>query len=171
MQPTRAATGADIGKYGNHQGCLRRSRNFRWFENRTGRRSLCLRESRRRGTPDALVRMGCPSGLDRRASPLGEQDQIAMECSGMMVRTGTWTAALLLASALGASTPAAFAAEPNCRSIESANARLSCYDAAFPPRTGKPAEASMDLSSRDKDPFLAEETRTAAKLKNICRGC
>jgi len=25
--------------------------------------------------------------------------------------------------------------------------------------------------SDDKDPFLAEKARTAAKLKNICRGC
>ncbi|MHC2619748.1 hypothetical protein ACVIW2_001780 [Bradyrhizobium huanghuaihaiense] len=88
-----------------------------------------------------------------------------------MVRTGTWIAALLLASVLGIYTPAAFAAEPNCRAIESTSARLSCYDAAFPPRTRKPNEASIESSSGYKDPFLAEEARTAAKLKNICRGC
>lgn len=85
--------------------------------------------------------------------------------------TGSWTAALFLASALGVPTPAAFAAEPNCRAVESTSARLSCYDAAFPPKTRKPAETVIDSSSGDKDPFLAEEARTAAKLKNICRGC
>ncbi|UPK31297.1 type VI secretion protein (plasmid) [Bradyrhizobium sp. 195] len=88
-----------------------------------------------------------------------------------MVRTGTWTAALLLASVLGMYTPAAFAAEPNCRAIESTSARLSCYDAAFPPKTRKTTDAGIGSSSGDKDPFLAEEARTAAKLKNICRGC
>jgi len=88
-----------------------------------------------------------------------------------MARTGTCTAAFLLASVLGIFTPAAFAAEPNCRAIESNSARLSCYDAAFPPKARKPAEAGIDSSSGYKDPFLAEEARTAAKLKNICRGC
>ncbi|MCA1524956.1 hypothetical protein I6F46_07525 [Bradyrhizobium yuanmingense] len=87
-----------------------------------------------------------------------------------MARTGTWKAALFLASVFGAA-PAAFAAEPNCRSIESTSARLSCYDAAFPPKARKPTEAGIDPSSGYKDPFLAEEARTAAKLKNICRGC
>ena len=84
--------------------------------------------------------------------------------------TGTCAAALLLALAIGADTPTAFAAEPNCRAIESTGARLSCYDAAFPPKTRKPAETS-DSRLGEKDPFLAEEDRTAAKLKNICRGC
>lgn len=88
-----------------------------------------------------------------------------------IARLGIWTAALLLASALGASAFAASTAEPNCRAIESGSARLSCYDAAFPPKTRKPAEAAIDSSSGYKDPFLAEEARTAAKLKNICRGC
>lgn len=88
-----------------------------------------------------------------------------------MARTRTWTAALFLASVFGAATPAAFAADPNCRAIESASARLSCYDAAYPPKTRKPAETGTDSSSGYKDPFLAEEARTAAKLKNICRGC
>ncbi|WP_245508789.1 type VI secretion protein [Bradyrhizobium zhanjiangense] len=88
-----------------------------------------------------------------------------------MARTGILTAALLLTSALGTFTPAAVAAEPNCRGIESTSARLSCYDAAFSPKARKPAEAGIDSSSGYKDPFLAEEARTAAKLKNICRGC
>jgi len=88
-----------------------------------------------------------------------------------ITRPGLWVAALLLASAPGAPASAASAAEPNCRAIESTSARLSCYDAAFPPKTGKPAETAVDSSSGYKDPFLAEEARTAAKLKNICRGC
>lgn len=63
-----------------------------------------------------------------------------------MARTGTWTAALFLASALGAAPPATFAAEPNCRAIESTSARLSCYDAAFPPKTRRRAETGTDSS-------------------------
>jgi hypothetical protein len=37
----------------------------------------------------------------------------------------------------------------------------------------KKPDAVEDNASRGayKDPFLAEEARTAAKLKNICRGC
>ncbi len=88
-----------------------------------------------------------------------------------MARPGTRTAALLLASALGASALPAFAAEPNCRAIESTSARLSCYDAAYPPETWRPAETGIDSSSGYKDPFIVEEARTAAKLKSICRGC
>jgi len=80
------------------------------------------------------------------------------------------TAALFLASAFG-TAPAAFAAEPNCRSIESTSARLSCYDAASPPKARKLSGTSTDSSSVEKDPFRAEEARTAAKLRNICRGC
>jgi hypothetical protein len=108
--------------------------------------------------------MGFSSGLDGRDTVLGHQKQIAMR-----TRLGIWTAALLVTSALGAF--AAPAVAPNCRTIESANARLSCYDAAFPPKTQNPAEAGTDVPRGYKDPFLAEEARTAAKLKNICRGC
>jgi len=86
-----------------------------------------------------------------------------------ITRLGIWTVALLVTSALGAF--AASAVAPNCRAIESANARLSCYDAAFPPKTQNPAEAGTEVPRGYKDPFLAEEARTAAKLKNICRGC
>lgn len=83
---------------------------------------------------------------------------------------GSWTKAIL-ASALGVFTTAALAAEPNCRAIEGISSRLACYDTAFPPKTKKPADAGVDSSSGYKDPFIAEEARTAAKLKNICRGC
>lgn len=86
-------------------------------------------------------------------------------------RLGIWMAALVLAPALSASAFAGSAVAPNCRAIESANARLSCYDAAFPPKTQNPAEKAVDVLPGYKDPFLAEEARTAAKLKNICRGC
>jgi hypothetical protein len=78
---------------------------------------------------------------------------------------------LVLISALGLFARAALAAEPSCRAIESTSARLSCYDAAFPPTARKPAVANLDSRAGYKDPFADEEARTAAKLKNICRGC
>ena len=67
---------------------------------------------------------------------------------------------------------AAVAAVPECRVIENANARLSCYDAVYPPKMEKSAVAEKDPSrSTYKDPFSAEDARTSARLKNICRGC
>jgi hypothetical protein len=87
-----------------------------------------------------------------------------------IARICAWMKTLFLVSALGAFAQSALAAEPNCRAIESTVARLSCYDAAFPPKVQKPA--NVDVPPGDyKDPFVAEEARTAAKLKNICRGC
>ncbi len=67
----------------------------------------------------------------------------------------------------------ALAKEGDCRSIESTSKRLACYDAAFPPAAAmeKPAADSDAARAAWKDPFAAEEARTAAKLKNICRGC
>lgn len=110
--------------------------------------------------------------MDGRDTILGHQKQIEMRILSMTTtRLGIWTAALLLASLLGTSAFAASAAAPNCRAIESTDARLSCYDAAFPPKTLDPAGKGADVSRAYKDPFLAEEARTAAKLKNICRGC
>ena len=86
--------------------------------------------------------------------------------------------------ALCAFAPAALAAGANCRAVESTSARLACYDAASPPKfekskvTEKATEKSAaKLPENDpmrpeyKDPFLAEEARTNAKLKGICRGC
>lgn len=80
--------------------------------------------------------------------------------------------ALLVAMALSSLAQKAVAGEADCRAIESTSGRLACYDAAFPPKVNKPA-AVVDEAPRSayKDPFLAEEARTAAKLKNICRGC
>jgi hypothetical protein len=92
-----------------------------------------------------------------------------------IARTGTWMKTLFLISALGAFAQTALAAEPNCRAIESTGARLSCYDAAFPPKSKKPGSTNVDeridATPGYKDPFTEEEARTAAKLKNICRGC
>jgi len=66
----------------------------------------------------------------------------------------------------------ALAAVPECRVIENANARLSCYDAVYPPKIEKSAVSERDPSrAAYKDPFSAEDARTSARLKNICRGC
>ena len=66
----------------------------------------------------------------------------------------------------------ALAREPDCRGIDSTSGRLACYDAAFPPKLKMPA-ARTNAASRDAyvDPLVSEDARTAAKLKNICRGC
>ncbi|WP_234685820.1 type VI secretion system-associated protein TagO [Bradyrhizobium monzae] len=66
----------------------------------------------------------------------------------------------------------ALARELDCRAIENTSGRLACYDAAFPPKIKAPVTVESDASrAAYKDPFTAEEARTAAKLKNICRGC
>ena len=79
----------------------------------------------------------------------------------------TLTALLLAALAQGA-----VAKEPQCRAIEATASRLSCYDAAYPPKSTKPVSDRDDVArAAYKDPFSAEEARTSAKLKNICRGC
>jgi len=74
--------------------------------------------------------------------------------------------------ALCAFTQSALAKERECRAIESTSGRLACYDAASPPKMEKPAIVKNDVSRAEyKDPFLEEDARTTAKLKNICRGC
>ncbi|UGX97466.1 type VI secretion protein [Bradyrhizobium barranii subsp. barranii] len=81
---------------------------------------------------------------------------------------------LIVALALGTFVQSAVAKEkePDCRAIESTSGRLACYDAAFPPKAKQPTAAEQDAArAAYKDPFIAEEARTAAKLKNICRGC
>jgi hypothetical protein len=66
----------------------------------------------------------------------------------------------------------ALAAGPNCSAIERTSERLACYDAASPPKPKKPAAVESDAPRAEyRDPFLAEEALTTAKLKNICRGC
>jgi hypothetical protein len=89
-----------------------------------------------------------------------------------VVRKGTWIKALLSASALSAFAQGAVAGESECRAIESTGGRLACYDAAFPPKAKKPATPATDASrAAYRDRLIAEDARTAAKLKNICRGC
>jgi hypothetical protein len=78
--------------------------------------------------------------------------------------------------ALCAFATGALAAGPDCRTVESNSVRLACYDAASPPKFGKPKVAEKVVEKDGvrpeyKDPFVAEDARTNAKLKNICRGC
>jgi len=74
--------------------------------------------------------------------------------------------------ALCALAQSAHAAGPDCSAIESTSGRLACYDAVSPPKIRKPAVVENDTSRPPyKDPFIAEDARTTAKLKNICRGC
>jgi hypothetical protein len=74
--------------------------------------------------------------------------------------------------ALFASAQSALAAGPECRALESTNARLACYNAASPPKIARPAVVEKDASrAAYKDPYIDEDARTTAKLKNICRGC
>ena len=74
--------------------------------------------------------------------------------------------------ALCAFASGALAAGRECRSVESTSARLACYDAVSPPKIDRPKAVEKDTSRPEyKDPFLAEDARTTAKLKNICRGC
>lgn len=77
---------------------------------------------------------------------------------------------IFAAVVLCVSAQSAFAAGPECRAIESARERLACYDAATLSKKDKPAEADAARAAY-KDPLLEEDARTAAKLKNICRGC
>jgi hypothetical protein len=79
---------------------------------------------------------------------------------------------ILAVLALCAFAQSALAVGPDCRAIESTIGRLACYDAASPPKMEKPAAVENDVSrAAYKDPFIAEDARTTAKLKNICRGC
>jgi hypothetical protein len=74
--------------------------------------------------------------------------------------------------ALCAFAQSAFATGPDCSAIKRSSERLACYDAVSPPKMKRPAAVESDASrAAYKDPLIAEEARTAAKLKNICRGC
>ena len=78
----------------------------------------------------------------------------------------------LAALALCAFAQSAFAAEPDCSAIKRTSERLACYDTASPPKVKKTAAVESDASrAAYKDPFIVEDARTTAKLKNICRGC
>lgn len=79
---------------------------------------------------------------------------------------------ILAVLALCALASGALAAVPECRAIEDTNARLLCYDSTYPPKIAKPVAAEKDPSRTVyQDPFIAEDARTTAKLRNICRGC
>jgi hypothetical protein len=79
---------------------------------------------------------------------------------------------IIAVSALCAFTQGAHAAGQDCRAIQGAAERLACYDAAALPKKDKPASVATDASGAAYvDPLIAEDARTAAKLKNICRGC
>jgi hypothetical protein len=73
---------------------------------------------------------------------------------------------------LCAFSQAAHAQEPACRDIQSNSARLACYDLASPPKTQQRTVTESDPSRPAyRDPFIDEDAKTTAKLKNICRGC
>jgi hypothetical protein len=84
---------------------------------------------------------------------------------------GIWMTTLAVGLLFGTCARAAPAGRPDCRELEITGERLACYDAAFPPKTKK--VTSVENASRPafKDPFVAADAKTAAKLKNICRGC
>jgi hypothetical protein len=66
----------------------------------------------------------------------------------------------------------ALAAGPDCSAVEGIGDRLACYDKASPPKVRKSTAADGNATrTAYKDPFLAEDARTTAKLKTICRGC
>jgi hypothetical protein len=89
-----------------------------------------------------------------------------------MARNGASVTMLLVGLVCGTSAQAAAANGPNCRKIDGTGERLACYDAAFPPKVKKASVLENDVTrTAYKDPFVAEEARTQAKLKNICRGC
>ena len=97
-------------------------------------------------------------------------DRITRPLSSPFLTCSWWL--LSLACMLCIVAPPVLAGELDCRTIESTGGRLACYDAALPPKVKKPATVETDASRAAlEDPFAAEEARTAAKLKNICRGC
>lgn len=89
-----------------------------------------------------------------------------------LARNGVRIASLIVGLVLGTAAQAAAAGKPDCRAIEITGDRLACYDAAFPPKARQPALVENNAARPAyKDPFLAEEARTTARLKTICRGC
>jgi hypothetical protein len=102
-------------------------------------------------------------------------DAAGFDCgwaAGNVARKGNQMKTTFALLVLCAFAQSAFAKGPECRAIESTSGRLACYDAASPPRIEKPAIVENDVSrAAYKDPFLEEDARTTAKLKNICRGC
>jgi hypothetical protein len=89
-----------------------------------------------------------------------------------VARKGNSMRIALAVLVLSAFAQSALAKGPDCRAIESTTARLACYDAAYPLKLEKPVIVENDVGrAAYKDPFAEDDARTAAKLKNICRGC
>jgi hypothetical protein len=65
----------------------------------------------------------------------------------------------------------AHAKGPVCRDISASSERLACYDLASPPKPAPSPVKASDASRPPGDPFAAEDAKTTAKLKTICRGC
>ena len=65
----------------------------------------------------------------------------------------------------------AYAKGPVCRDIAASSERLACYDLASPPKAAPSTVKASDASRPPSDPFVAEDAKTTAKLKTICRGC
>jgi hypothetical protein len=69
----------------------------------------------------------------------------------------------------------AIAQTAECQSIPKASARLACYDKMSPPTA--PGKSAMSKTPPASEPgkFVdllgAENARTDAAMKNICRGC
>ena len=79
---------------------------------------------------------------------------------------------ILAVLALCAFAPGALAAAPECRVIENANGAPVVLRRDVSSENGKARVLEKDPSRAVyKDPFIAEDARTNAKLKNICRGC
>jgi hypothetical protein len=103
-----------------------------------------------------------------RASACFDYGQVA----GDIARKGNQMKIMLAVSLFFAATQGALAAGSDCRTIKSTSQRLACYDAASTPKAEKPAAVAVDVPpGAYKDPFIEEDARTTAKLKNICRGC
>jgi len=66
-------------------------------------------------------------------------------------------------------------AQTDCQSIPKANARLACYDKISPPIVPGKSATSRTRPTLEPgklvDPLSAENARTDAAMKNICRGC
>jgi hypothetical protein len=69
----------------------------------------------------------------------------------------------------------AIAQASECQSIPRASARLACYDKISPPIAAGKAATSKMLPTSEPGKFVdllsAENARTDAAMKNICRGC
>jgi hypothetical protein len=73
-------------------------------------------------------------------------------------------------------SPSAFAVTAlECSSVIKSKARLACYDRPATPSRGSEFQvvpkSEKPIFTDSANPFSAEEARTNARLKGICRGC